>query len=549
MAINRILGGGLFALLVIALIAHAVDYPMTPKANIDMQDHEIQNVSTMYVDVLNVSNSTNMPINWTMLQNFPPCSSTGYAITCLGDSLTSTYFGLDGATFMEDFNAMGYSLFNLTNVTADILTDGTMQCTGGDCIDIDDLNATESYLTRLVTSFIQLSGMFETDVDVGGNNIDNATNITVTGNFKVNEYILNSSHIPDHNGHSISKTFEHIINRGKASAVTVALTGGLGINWTAGEIYDTSTDTFIKTTAGSGNLNDNVVNYLKWVSGTGLTITTSSSSSNEIQIATFSTYAGVINTFREHSLISESIADTRRGLRIAFPIRIISGMAVTEDANVTYDLDVSMSAGEAIKDGIERKTPSAIDSRTTPLIRHFHTGGVWDYDTNVEISTTHYDDGNNLVAIPGNKWAKAYFIFMNGKLGFIFPNEYFNNEAQAQDAALPAIPPGLSLIPKLTAIVYKSSVSDFNEVTWQDIRPGISEESFNIVTDHGALAGLGDDDHPQYLLVDGTRNMTGTLVMSDAGAQVNTTMISSGGNVGCCGMNDDYSLSCTAGAC
>jgi hypothetical protein len=25
------------------------------------------------------------------------------------------------------------------------------------------------------------------------------------------------------------------------------------------------------------------------------------------------------------------------------------------------------------------------------------------------------------------------------------------------------------------------------------------------VTDHGALAGLGDDDHPQYLLEDGTR--------------------------------------------
>ncbi len=29
--------------------------------------------------------------------------------------------------------------------------------------------------------------------------------------------------------------------------------------------------------------------------------------------------------------------------------------------------------------------------------------------------------------------------------------------------------------------------------------------------DHGSLTGLGDDDHPQYLLVDGTRSMTGNL--------------------------------------
>jgi hypothetical protein len=33
------------------------------------------------------------------------------------------------------------------------------------------------------------------------------------------------------------------------------------------------------------------------------------------------------------------------------------------------------------------------------------------------------------------------------------------------------------------------------------------------ITDHGALGGLGDDDHPQYLLADGTRSPTGNLGM------------------------------------
>lgn len=35
----------------------------------------------------------------------------------------------------------------------------------------------------------------------------------------------------------------------------------------------------------------------------------------------------------------------------------------------------------------------------------------------------------------------------------------------------------------------------------------------DVVGDHGSLTGLGDDDHTQYLLVDGTRAMSGALDM------------------------------------
>ena len=46
----------------------------------------------------------------------------------------------------------------------------------------------------------------------------------------------------------------------------------------------------------------------------------------------------------------------------------------------------------------------------------------------------------------------------------------------------------------------------YNGATWAEITGGG-------VTDHGALTGLADDDHTQYLLIDGTREMTGTLDM------------------------------------
>jgi len=314
---------------------------------------------------------------------------------------------------------------------------------------------------------------------------------------------VDSSSIPDHNGHTVLDTFNHILNRGVVSTITVSLTGGLGISWTSGELYDEANTLFVATDSGSGNVSDNQVNYLKWVSGTALTISTDDASGDEVLIAKFTVYDNVVNAYRETSLMNETIANTRRALRESFPTRIISGMVISEDTNVydpPADLDVIMSAGVVYKDGIERKTPSEIKSHDTALVRHFHTAGVLDYDTDDEVDMANYDNpdkagGQGLEALPSNKWVKSYFIFMNGKIGWIYPTEYFNNKAQALDAALPQIPTGLAIAPKLTAIVYNSNNTDFTNTTWQDIRAGISEESFNLVTNHNDLAGLDSGDY------------------------------------------------------
>lgn len=306
---------------------------------------------------------------------------------------------------------------------------------------------------------------------------------------------VNSDDIPDHNGHSVLDTFNHILNRGKSSAITVTLTGGLGISWTSGEIYDEANNLFVATDSGSGSLTDNVVNYLKWVSGTALTISTSTSSGDEILVATFCIYDGVINCYRETSLMNESVADTRRALRVIFPTRVISGLDVTEDTDVTNPLDVVMSAGEYYKAGIQQYTPAQIYSRNTSLVRHFHTAGVWDYDTNAEIDTTNYDNGTDKTAIPANKWVKAYFLLCCDKIGWVYPTAYFTTKADALDAALPTSPPGLEPCPKLTAIVYQQADANFTNTTWQDIRAGISEESFNLVTEHNDLSGLDTGDY------------------------------------------------------
>jgi len=47
------------------------------------------------------------------------------------------------------------------------------------------------------------------------------------------------------------------------------------------------------------------------------------------------------------------------------------------------------------------------------------------------------------------------------------------------------------------------------------------------ITDHGALGGLLDDDHTQYVLADGTRDITGSLSVSEINVSANLNIASS----------------------
>ena len=314
---------------------------------------------------------------------------------------------------------------------------------------------------------------------------------------------INSDVIPDHNGHTIKDTFGYVLNRGKTSLSTITLTGGLGISWIEHEIFDPVSGTFITISAGSGNLTDNSPNFLLWVSGTTATIATSCCSGDDITLVQFDVYDGVIADYREASLSKETIANTRRGLRVIIPTFVVSGLGVTEDTDVTNALDVTMDSAEYWKDGIEHQTPVEIKSRNTAMVRHFHTAGVWGSDTNAEIDTANYNNpakigGQGLEAIPAQKWVKSYFIHHGGKIGWVYPVAYFTVEADAIAAALPPMPPGLVHVPKSTALVYQQGAAALPAAGtdyWQDIRPGKSQESFNIVTVHNLLGGLNAGDY------------------------------------------------------
>lgn len=77
-----------------------------------------------------------------------------------------------------------------------------------------------------------------------------------------------------------------------------------------------------------------------------------------------------------------------------------------------------------------------------------------------------------------------------------------------------------------------SPVNDSDAVTLDYMNSAISGA---VVTDHGALAGLSDDDHSQYALVDGSRAFTGTVAgvtpVADADLATKAYVDGAGGTV------------------
>ena len=62
-----------------------------------------------------------------------------------------------------------------------------------------------------------------------------------------------------------------------------------------------------------------------------------------------------------------------------------------------------------------------------------------------------------------------------------------------------------------TVISGVDPTQSYHLTTRQYLDTAIAGVSGSIITDHGNLNGLGDDDHPQYVLVDGSRGFTATV--------------------------------------
>ena len=192
----------------------------------------------------------------------------------------------------------------------------------------------------------------------------------------------------------------------------------------------------------------------------------------------------------------------------------LSGLAVTNTA-----LAINVGSGSYSGPNDTGIITGATPVTLTRWYRHPVTGWV---TTSGDVDDGFYDDGSGTLAALAGDWKKdaLYVSDNNGTATFhyVYGQAKYATQGLAEAAALP-VPPVLFQVGDLTLVLAGLVVDDGTTTvtTITDERPtlGVSGSgSGAAATDHGALAGLGDDDHAQYVDLSGNaaRNpLTGTL--------------------------------------
>lgn len=328
------------------------------------------------------------------------------------------------------------------------------------------------------------------DLDMGGNSILNAV---IAAGLIV------------YDGATVESIFDDTLNKGVLDAIAVSNDGALNISWGAGEIFDHANTAVVVTDAGSGTCTNNAVNYLKWVSGSGLTLNTTSPSGEEVGVAHINCQASDIWDLHVESRVSVRESGIETGLGDIFPVIVTTGLIVSEDTDVTNVWDVAMSAGIMYHESHERhEIGSQVLSRTTSMIRWYPVSGVWTSDTNAEIDITKYSDGTDLVTITGGALVKYYrslFFVVGSVIHWVYPDAGYTTIAQALAAADPTIPPGFEGHPSLTCVVIRGNDAAFPTAggeRWIDVRPRLGTASAGAVSDHNSLASLQGGTSNEY---------------------------------------------------
>jgi len=194
------------------------------------------------------------------------------------------------------------------------------------------------------------------------------------------------------------------------------------------------------------------------------------------------------------------VSHTIRRLSNLEPFSRQSGGVISE----TGTRNIAVTAG-TWWEGINQFTTAAIDTSVAGSFIYYYqdgAGGFTEVASQTQINNTQYDDGSGTLAkLTSNRYGVHWvYIEQDGDLSVVYGRgDYVIGEAQ--DAQPPANLPatfggnhgrliGKIIIREGTA-VFTSTESAFDVV----FTPAL-------VTDHGDLAGLTDDDHPQYPLVD-----------------------------------------------
>jgi len=348
----------------------------------------------------------------------------------------------------------------------------------------------------------------------------------------------------------------------------INLTGSSGV-FTGGVITD-NLDGTITVSAGSGlfrksasktadltsldwqevtrTLTDNAENYVIADYNNGLpTIAVSTTDTSN----TYTTFL-LANIYRSGSIlhINDEVTPSLPQAIHQIIKRLIETEGITRESGAilgeTGTRNISVTEGN-FWEGLNEFSTSAFDSSVSDSFTYYYrdgAGGWTEVLAQTQIDNTNYDDGSGTLATLGvNRYSTAFvYVENDSDIAVIYGRGSYTLKEALDTQPSSDVPPqivnhgvligriiiqqGASSFEKIDSafdisftgagITSHLDLTDIGVNTHLQIDSHIADSTIHFTEgsiDHGSIAGLADDDHTQYLLIDGTRAMSGNLNM------------------------------------
>ncbi len=207
----------------------------------------------------------------------------------------------------------------------------------------------------------------------------------------------------------------------------------------------------------------------------------------------------------------QNVAETQKSVQSR--LNSVFGEVVRASGLLVSEVDtrtISITSGSMFA-GLTSFTISAINTNESDTFEYYYYDGAsWIKTDETEINNTHYNDiSSGLVELTSNRYGVHWVYMDNSGKALVVYGQGDYTLSEAEELQPPSLlPTHITAFSELIAkiIIQEGASSIYRIESAFDI-------AFNpaIVTEHGELAGLTDDDHTIYILADGTRAFTGQL--------------------------------------
>ena len=324
---------------------------------------------------------------------------------------------------------------------------------------------------------------------------------------------------------NLSKLVRDSSTLGLVSGGAVTRTSGLGISIAGGD----------------GFLIDPSFSFVKEITWSTTTLTLNASQDNYIYVDSSGTvnnspsvpnFLNVVYLARCHTLstsidyIAPSVVNINQHgnvienfERYALGPIYVSGSIVSENVVNPFQLDIT---GGNYYFGTKNYLPSGGTNHAFDVRFRSATPGVWTTVANqIVVNHTQYDDGTGTPhSLTAGYYAKhSFYTVCDGteeKYFLVISQAQYDSLAAAQTANIPSPPPDfINSVTSIASIIVKQGAANITEIDDQRPRVGFKASSIAGVSQHANLSGLttGDAGHTQFLMLDGSKSMTGPLNM------------------------------------